>query len=122
MSQEKVNALTDLGAEVHRTPTEAASSSPLSNLSVAARLTKEIPHAVMLDQYNNGWNPKAHEEGTGREIVEVVERSGGKVDVFVAGVGTGGTVSGIAKVIKERHHADCRVVSLVGPHLPAHPH
>lgn len=101
MSQEKVSVLKALGSEIVRTPTEAAWDSPESHIGVARRLEKEIPGAVILDQYGNENNPLAHEFGTAVEIVQQVQNAGGKVDVIVAGAGTGGTVSGIAKGLKK---------------------
>ena len=101
MSQEKVSVLKALGSEIVRTPTEAAWDSPESHIGVARRLEKEIPGAVILDQYGNENNPLAHEFGTAVEIVQQVQNWGGKVDVIVAGAGTGGTVSGIAKGLKK---------------------
>ncbi|CAK1583666.1 unnamed protein product [Parnassius mnemosyne] len=99
MSDEKVNTLMALGAEIVRTPTEAASHDPDSNLMVARRLTKEIPDAVMLDQYNNVCNPLAHYDGTAEEILWSLDDD---VDMVVIGAGTCGTVSGIGHKIKER--------------------
>ena len=101
MSQEKVSVLKALGSEIVRTPTEAAWDSPESHIGVARRLEKEIPGAVILDQYGNENNPLAHEFGTAVEIVQQVQNSGGKVDVVVAGAGTGGTISGLAKGLKK---------------------
>lgn len=99
MSSEKANALTVLGAKVIRTPTEAAFDSPEGLLCVARRLNKEIPDSVILDQYENPGNPLAHYDGTGEEIVQ---QMGGKVDMVVCGAGTGGTITGISRKIKEK--------------------
>lgn len=102
MSAEKVSVLKALGSEIVRTPTEAAWDSPESHIGVARRLEKEIPGAVILDQYGNENNPLAHEFGTAAEIVEQVQNSGlEKVDVIVAGAGTGGTISGLARGLKK---------------------
>jgi cystathionine beta-synthase len=101
MSQEKVSVLKALGSEIVRTPTEAAWDSPESHIGVARRLEKEIPGAVILDQYGNENNPLAHEFGTAVEIVQQVENAGRNVDVVVAGAGTGGTVSGIARGLRK---------------------
>jgi len=98
MSKEKVDVLKALGAEIVRTPTEAAFDSPESHISVARRLNAEIPNSHILDQYANLSNPLAHYEGTAEEIWK---QCGGKVDMLVAGAGTGGTISGIAKKLKE---------------------
>ncbi|XP_069360577.1 cystathionine beta-synthase-like [Maniola hyperantus] len=99
MSDEKVNTLLALGAEIIRTPTEAASDSPEGNLLVARRLSKEIPNAVLLDQYNNVCNPLAHYDGTAEEILWSLDDD---VDMVVIGAGTCGTISGVAHKIKER--------------------
>lgn len=99
MSDEKVNTLIALGAEIIRTPTEAAWNDPTSNLMVAHRLSKEIPDAVLLDQYNNPCNPLAHYDGTAEEILWSLDDD---VDMVVMGAGTSGTVSGVGHKIKER--------------------
>jgi cystathionine beta-synthase len=101
MSQEKVSVLRALGSEIVRTPNEAAWNSPESHIGVAKRLEKEIPGAVILDQYGNENNPLAHEFGTAVEIVQQVQSCGGKVDMIVAGAGTGGTVSGLARGLRK---------------------
>jgi cystathionine beta-synthase len=98
MSAEKVNVMKALGAEIIRTPTEAASESPDSHISVAWRLQGELDNAHILDQYVNTSNPMAHYDGTAEEIWE---QCGGKVDMLVAGAGTGGTISGIGRRLKE---------------------
>lgn len=121
MSLEKEVTLRALGAEIVRTPTEAPSESPESNIGVANTLKDLIPGGVVLDQYNNPNNPAAHEFGTGREIVEqVVEgasvegrQSSGKVDVFIAGAGTGGTLTGCSRAIKK--HNPAAVVVAIDP-------
>jgi len=99
MSQEKVALLRAYGAEVVITPTAVAPESPESYYRVADRLTEEIPGAFQPNQYFNQENPKAHYETTGPEIWE---QTGGEIDVFVAGVGTGGTITGAARYLKER--------------------
>lgn len=99
MSDEKVNTLVALGAEIIRTPTEAASDSPDSNIMVAHRLAKEIRDAVVLDQYNNPCNPLAHYDGTAEEILWSLDNN---VDMVVIGAGTCGTISGVGHKIKER--------------------
>ncbi|EAU90453.2 cystathionine beta-synthase [Coprinopsis cinerea okayama7 len=119
MSLEKEALLRALGAEVIRTPTEAAWDAPESHIGVAQRLQREIPHAIILDQYKNVNNPLAHEYTTGPEIVAAVEAtpstsahpSSGKVDVIVAGAGTGGTVTGLSRAIKKKHNKECIVVA-----------
>ena len=98
MSKEKQIALEALGAEIIRTPTEAAFDDPESHIQVAKKLQKEIPNSHILDQYANSSNPKAHYEGTAEEIIEDF---GENLDMVVMGVGTGGTITGVAKRLKE---------------------
>lgn len=88
-----------LGAEIIRTPTEAAWDSPESHIGVALRLNKEIPNSHILDQYANPSNPLAHYDTTAEEILEQCE---GKLDAMIISAGTGGTISGIARKLKER--------------------
>jgi len=97
MSQEKQVVLEALGAEIIRTPTEAAWDAPESHIGVAKRLREVLPNAHILDQYGNPSNPLAHEETTGREIIDQCE---GKLDAVVMTAGTGGTITGVARVIK----------------------
>ncbi len=99
MSQEKVSLLRAYGAEVVITPTAVPPESPESYYRVADRLTEEIPGAFQPNQYFNQENPRAHYETTGPEIWEQTE---GEIDVLVAGVGTGGTITGTARYLKER--------------------
>jgi cystathionine beta-synthase len=99
MSQEKVALLRAYGAEVVITPTAVAPESPESYYRVADRLTEEIPGAYQPNQYFNQENPATHYETTGPEIWEQTD---GAVDVVVAGVGTGGTITGVARYLKER--------------------
>ncbi len=106
MSQEKQVVLEALGAEIIRTPTEAAWDAPESHIGVARKLEQELPNAHILDQYGNESNPDAHYSGTGREILEQLD---GKVDMVVIGVGTGGTLTGIARFMKE-HSPDTIIV------------
>ena len=101
MSKEKQVAIEALGAEIIRTPTEAAWDSPESHIEVAKRIEKERPNAHILDQYGNPSNPNAHYYGTGEEIVADME--GKSIDMIVMGVGTGGTLTGIARRVKEAH-------------------
>jgi cystathionine beta-synthase len=100
MSKEKVDVLKALNAEIVRTPTEAAWDAPDSHISVAKRLQSEIPNSHILDQYSNVSNPNAHYYGTAEEIWTQCD---GKVDMFVAGAGTGGTITGIARKLKEKN-------------------
>jgi cystathionine beta-synthase len=100
MSQEKVSLLRAYGAEVVITPTAVAPESPESYYRVADRLTEEIPGAFQPNQYFNQENPRAHYETTGPEIWE---QTGGRIDAFVCGVGTGGTITGAGGYLKERN-------------------
>jgi len=100
MSQEKINLLRAYGAEVIVTPTDVAPESPRSYYSVANRLAEEIPNAFQPNQYHNFANPEAHYLTTGPEVWEQTE---GAVAAFVAGVGTGGTISGVGKFLKEKN-------------------
>ncbi len=100
MSREKQVVLAALGAEIIRTPTEAAWDSPESHIGVAKKLQAELPRAHILDQYANTANPDAHYNGTAMEILEDLD---GKVDMAVISAGTGGTITGVAKRLKERN-------------------
>lgn len=107
MSAEKVSVLRALGATIIRTPTQAAWDSPESHIGVARRLLKEIPNSHILDQYTNPNNPLAHEFGTAEEIWK---QTGGKVTAVVAGAGTGGTITGIARGLR-KHNKDVKVIA-----------
>ncbi len=98
MSIEKEVTLRALGAEIIRTPTEAGHDDPEGLFEVSKRLNKEIPNSHILDQYGNPDNPNAHYEGTAEEIWD---EFGSDLDMVVVGVGTGGTITGIAKKLKE---------------------
>ena len=98
MSKEKQIALEALGAKIIRTPTEAKSSDPESHISVAKKLKKEIKNSHILDQYSNPSNPEAHYYGTAEEIIKDFQ---GNLDMVVISVGTGGTITGVAKKLKE---------------------
>ena len=98
MSQEKQIVLESLGAKIVRTPTEALSSDPDSHISVAKKLQKEIKDSHILDQYSNPSNPNAHYQGTAEEIINDF---GSNLDMVVVSVGTGGTITGIAKRLKK---------------------
>jgi cystathionine beta-synthase len=100
MSQEKQDILNALGSVVIRTPSNLPHDHPDSNFCVAERLLKEIPNSVMLDQYTNRSNVMAHYEETAEEIWEQCDA---KLDYLVIGVGTGGTISGIGKKLKEKN-------------------
>mmetsp|Transcript_106510 Transcript_106510/g.308220 ORF Transcript_106510/g.308220 Transcript_106510/m.308220 type:complete len:438 (-) Transcript_106510:97-1410(-) len=98
MSGEKVNTMKCLGAEILRTPTEAAWDAEDSHIFLSQRLAKEL-NGHVLDQYKNPGNPLAHYEGTAEEIIE---QTGGKLDYMIMSAGTGGTVTGTAKKLKEK--------------------
>jgi cystathionine beta-synthase len=100
MSQEKIDALRALGAEVIVTPTQVDHHDPRSYHSVAHRLSREIPNSVFPNQYQNPANADAHYEATGPEIWEQTE---GRVTHAVIGVGTGGTITGVARFLKEKN-------------------
>ena len=100
VAAEKIALLRAYGAEVVSTPTAVPRESPESYYSVADRLTREIPGAFQPNQYFNPANPRTHYETTGPEIWRQLD---GKIDVFVCSVGTGGTVSGISKYLKEQN-------------------
>ena len=99
MSQEKISLLRAYGAEVVICPYAVAPESPESYYSVSDRLAEEIPGAYKPDQYTNRANPEAHYESTGPEIWE---QTGGELDALVIAVGTGGTISGAGRYIKEQ--------------------
>lgn len=98
MSQEKQIALESLGAEIIRTPTEAAFDDPESHISIAKKLQSQIKDSHILDQYGNKSNPDAHYYGTAQEIIDDF---GTDLHMVVMGVGTGGTITGVAKRLKE---------------------
>lgn len=100
MSNEKVQLLRAFGAEVIITPTAVAHESPESYTEVAKRIVRETPNSILANQFYNQKNPEAHYKTTGPEIWE---QTGGKIDYFVAGVGTGGTISGVGKYLKEKN-------------------
>tara|TARA_B110000008_G_scaffold48752_1_gene47491 strand:- start:113 stop:1066 length:954 start_codon:yes stop_codon:yes gene_type:complete len=106
MSKEKQIALEALGAEIIRTPTEASFDDPESHIGVAKKLNRETPNSHILDQYANPSNPEAHYNGTAEEIIEDF---GTNLDMVVIGVGTGGTITGIAKRLKE-HIPDIKII------------
>ena len=108
MSKEKVDVLKALGAEIIRTPTEAAWDAPDSHISIARKMQQETDNSHILDQYTNPANPLAHYDGTAEEILRQLD---GRVDMLVCGAGTGGTISGIAARVKEAN-PDCVVVGV----------
>jgi cystathionine beta-synthase len=99
-SKEKFDALRALGAEVIVCPTDVDPEDPRSYYSVSSRLEKEVPNSWKPNQYDNPSNAQAHYESTGPEIWEQTE---GKITHLVVGVGTGGTISGTAKFLKEKN-------------------
>ena len=99
-SKEKVDILRAVGAKVVVCPTDVEPTDPRSYYSVSKRLATEIPNAWYVNQYDNPSNAIAHYEQTGPEIWEQTE---GKITHFVVGVGTGGTISGVAKFLKEKN-------------------
>ncbi|MCL6623341.1 MAG: pyridoxal-phosphate dependent enzyme [Fimbriimonadales bacterium] len=98
-SREKIDLLKAFGAEVVVCPTAVAPDDPRSYYSVAKKLAEEIPNSYYPNQYYNPSNPQAHYETTGPEIWEDTE---GRIDAFVAGMGTGGTITGVGKFLKEK--------------------
>src|SRR5215475_4104220 len=98
VSEDKRNVLKALGAEVVVCPTAVAPEDPRSYYNVSDRLAREIPGAWKPNQYSNPNNPTSHYESTGPEIWEQTE---GRITHFVAGVGTGGTISGIGRYLKQ---------------------
>jgi cystathionine beta-synthase len=100
MSKEKVDLLRAYGAEVVVAPTNVSADSPESYYNTAQRLVSEIPGAFMPNQWHNHANPDSHYETTGPEIWE---QTGGKITHLVCGIGTGGTISGTARFLKEKN-------------------
>jgi len=107
VGEDKRNVLLAYGAEIVVTPTSVAPESPDSYYSVSDRLAREIPGAFKPDQYSNINGPLSHYETTGPEIWRDTE---GKVTHFVAGVGTGGTISGVGKFLKEQSGGSVKVI------------
>jgi cystathionine beta-synthase len=99
MSAEKIDLLKALGATVIITPTAVAPEDPNNYVKVAEKIVREQPNTFMPNQYFNPANPEIHYRTTGPEIWE---QTGGKVDAFVAGMGTGGTITGIGRYLKEK--------------------
>jgi cystathionine beta-synthase len=100
ISLEKIRLLRAYGAEVILTPSTAPHNSPDSHIEVAKRLVRETPNAILANQYYNPKNIDSHYKTTGPEIWE---QTGGQIDYFVAGIGTGGTISGVGKFLKEKN-------------------
>src|SRR5437016_5828882 len=99
-SKEKIDLLKALGAEVIVCPTAVEPEDPRSYYSVAKKLAREIPNSYYPNQYENPMNPEAHYRSTGPEIWEDSE---GKITHFVCGMGTGGTISGVGRYLKEKN-------------------
>jgi cystathionine beta-synthase len=99
MSEEKRSLLRAYGAKVVVTPTSVSTDSPDHYIKVAERLARETPNSYMPNQYVNNANPLAHYQTTGPEIWRQTD---GKLDVFVCGMGTGGTITGIGRFLKEK--------------------
>lgn len=108
MSIDKVNSLKALGAEVVRTKASVPYDSPHSHINVAYRMRDEIENAVILDQYRNPYNTIAHYDITAEEILD---ECGDRLDMLVMGVGTGGSITGMAKRIKAKF-SDCKIIGI----------
>jgi cystathionine beta-synthase len=112
MSQEKIDMLKAVGAEVIITPTDVPHDAPESYVEVAKRIARDTPNSFYTDQYYNMANPEAHYLTTGPEIWEETD---GKIDCLVGGIGTGGTISGAGKYLKEKAAAAGRTIRVVCP-------
>ncbi|MGB5874247.1 MAG: pyridoxal-phosphate dependent enzyme, partial [Bacteroidota bacterium] len=108
MSMEKIRMLRAFGAEVIVTPTAVPHDSPESYTEVAKRIVRETPNSILADQYYNPRNPESHYLTTGPEIWE---QTGGQIDYFVCGIGTGGTITGAGKYLKEKN-PDIKVIGV----------
>ncbi len=119
MSQEKVKLLRAFGAEVVITPTAVPSGHPDHYLERAKQIVEDTPGAILADQFYNPANPEAHYRTTGPELWE---QTGGRITHFFAGAGTGGTITGVARYLKERN-PDVQIVgvdpkgSVIGPYF-----
>ncbi|MGA1016556.1 MAG: PLP-dependent cysteine synthase family protein, partial [Phycisphaerales bacterium] len=102
MSDEKISHLRAMGAEIVLTRSDVGKGHPEYYQDVAARLATEDPDAHFINQFENPANPQSHYETTGPEIWEQMD---GRIDTFVAGVGSGGTVTGVGRFLKERNPA-----------------
>ncbi len=112
MSKEKIDMLKAFGAEVVVTPTNVAHDAPEGYVEVARRIARETPNALYIDQYSNQANPEAHYLTTGPEIWEDTD---GKIDYLVVGAGTGGTVTGAGRYLKEQAKKQGRKIQIVCP-------
>lgn len=111
MSIEKSNLLNALGAKIIRTPTEEPYDSPNSHIGVAKRMNKEIENSFILNQYSNINNPMTHYNETAEEIWEQCD---GQIDYVIISAGTGGTISGVSKKLKEKDN-NIKIIG-VDPH------
>jgi cystathionine beta-synthase len=108
MSEEKIRLLRAFGARVVITPTAVEPDDPRSYYSVARRIVETTPNAILANQYHNQENPRTHYETTGPEIWE---QTGGQIDYFIAGLGTGGTISGVGQFLKEQN-PDIKIIGV----------
>lgn len=108
MSIEKIRLLRAFGAEVIITPTAVPHDSPESYTEVAKKIVRETPNSILANQYYNPRNPESHYKTTGPEIWK---QTGGQVDYFVAGMGTGGTISGVGRYLKEQN-PDVKIIGV----------
>src|SRR5436190_1485591 len=99
-SIEKIKQLRAFGARVIVTPTNVEPEDPRSYYSVAKQVARETPNAILANQYHNPANPETHYRSTGPELWQ---QTGGQIDVFVTGMGTGGTITGVARYLKEQN-------------------
>lgn len=107
MSEEKIKSLRAFGAKVVVTPTAVEPEDPRSYYSVSRRLGKETPNAMYMDQYNNLSNRECHYKWTGPEILKQMPN----IDVLVAGIGTGGTICGVGRYLKE-HKPNVKIIAI----------
>jgi cystathionine beta-synthase len=107
-SKEKLDQLSALGVDVVKVDTSLPPEHPDSYNNITPRLARETPHCYFPDQHNNRENNQAHYLGTGPEVWEQLD---GKIDVFVAGMGTGGTIGGVGRYLKERN-PDVKIVAV----------
>ncbi len=108
MSMEKIRLLRAFGAEVIVTPTAVPHDSPESYTEVAKRVVRQTPNAILADQYENPMNPESHYRTTGPELWE---QTGGQITWFICGIGTGGTITGVGRYLKEKN-PNVRVVGI----------
>ncbi|XP_006812954.1 cystathionine beta-synthase-like [Saccoglossus kowalevskii] len=114
MSMDKVNILHALGAEIVRSPNTTTLDSPDSDFGVAHRLQKEIANSIILNQFRNAENPLVHYDETAEEILQACD---GKLDMFIACTGTGGTITGVGRKLKEKC-PQCKVIGVRSEAIP----